>query len=299
MMKNLIIGTAPQWQDPTDPFVLTGARDGLVIINPDLDREVRDTLRALPLNDLLYPTRAIIATAEQPYGKMVLLAAAPVVAAGAHDPYWAAVFLAPAVLGIGWLWRQGNRRLKRAAYALTGNSHYVHAGWLKKDHQLLLCRAVIAAQSASTSQTVSVGLVDSARVNSEVPRMAWHVADSLHRASKLDRELDREEVDPSSPQRVALKLAMDGILQQVAALETCASELDKADQAYGELLRQERLDTLESEVLDLLARTSVETGDVEHIRELSRQAQIAAQTLERARLNVIAALDAALGGETR
>lgn len=297
-MKNLIIGTTPQWHDPVDPFVLTGARDGLVVLNPDIDQETCAILRALPLNGLRYPGRSLIATAEQPYGKMVLLVAAPVVAAN-HDPYWAAAFLVPAVLGVVLLWRQGNRRLKQTAYALAGDSHYVHAGWLKKDHQLLLCRAVIAAQSASTSQVVSAGLVDSARVNSEVPRMVWRVADSLHRASKLDRELDREEVDPSSPQRVALKLAMDSILQQVAALETCASELDKADRAYGELLRQERLDTLESEVLDLLARTSVETGEVEHIRELSRQAQIAAQTLERARLNVIAALDVALGGETR
>nr|WP_024127308.1 hypothetical protein [Streptomyces sp. F8]AHE40044.1 Hypothetical protein pFRL5_381 [Streptomyces sp. F8] len=101
-----------------------------------------------------------------------------------------------------------------------------------------------------------------------------------HRAP---RETDNATVaELLASRRRVLATSLHGIERRVAALEAYASQVAEADARYAEVREIERLDAGSDELLDLLARTTVDDLAVAEIEALTDEAAVVASTFTRA-----------------
>ncbi|MFD0437347.1 hypothetical protein [Streptomyces chartreusis] len=180
-----------------------------------------------------------------------------------------------------------NGQLRRLAAA---QKHLVHPKDLTADAQELLARAQLAMTAVLDSKVHRGKWLDAQRNEAAFPRQEWAIAQDLRDYSRVARKDQRtpQETDNAtvaellaSRQRV-LATSLHGIERRVAALEAYASQVAEADARYAEVREIERLAAGSDELLDLLARTTVDDLAVAEIDALTDEAAVVASTFTKA-----------------
>lgn len=192
-----------------------------------------------------------------------------------------------------------NGQLRRLAAA---QQHLVHPKDLTAEAQELLARARRAMTAVLDSRVHREKWLDAQRNEAAFPRQEWAIAQDLRNYSRVARKDHRapQETDNSTvaellaSRRRVLATSLHGIERRVAALEAYASQVAEADARYAEVREIERLDAGSDELLDLLARTTVDDLAVAEIEALTDEAAVVTSTfttaLESAKQAAAAAL---------
>lgn len=293
------------------PIVIRHDRfEALVVFSPDLDPKTVERLKKLDGAVLAGgstaprrrpPGARFLAAASQP-GMSYYVVILPCTAAGLM-----ALLPGPVGLGLlgtsytvaaGKIWAKMRKDVPLDKLLGSAGGGYVHGQWLLPEHTKILSGAVNAAKAIEDSNVVLLDLVDATKIRVRMPQILWDIAHTLHEASNLRAELDAVKGRSAAPAK-ALDLVEKSVQERLAALETCASQLAQADCAYRDLMNQETIQGIDSRIMDLVARTSVENTALNDIREISAQATAAADAFKKAQLDAIAAIDAALALEPR
>lgn len=180
-----------------------------------------------------------------------------------------------------------NGQLRRLAVV---QKHLVHPKDLTADAQELLARAQQAMTAVLDSEVHREKWLDVQRNEAAFPRQEWAIAEDLRnysRVARKDQRAPQETVNSTVAELFAsrgrvLATSLHGIERRVAAMEAYASQVAEADARYAEVREIERLDAGSDELLDLLARTTVDDLTVAEIEALTDEAAVVASTFTRA-----------------
>ncbi|MFF7449821.1 MULTISPECIES: hypothetical protein [unclassified Streptomyces] len=180
-----------------------------------------------------------------------------------------------------------NGQLRRLAAV---QQHLVQPKELTAEAQELLARARRAMTAVLNSRVHREKWLDAQRNEAAFPRQEWAIAQDLRNYSRVARKHHRapQETDNTTvaellaSRRRVLATSLHGIERRVAALEAYASQVAEADARYAEVREIERLDAGSDELLDLLARTTVDDLSVAEIEALTDEAAVVASTFTRA-----------------
>jgi hypothetical protein len=164
--------------------------------------------------------------------------------------------------------------------------------WLTGDgldppSRVLLRRAQDAIGAVTSSQVCQAGLLDRAAVSTALAGQEADIAAALRdQAQVRARRAERTPISPgpmttavSASQIEAAQLAESSIAARVEALERYAAEVAVADAAYRDWRQAARLAELDSQHLDMLARTAADEHGIAEIQAMLQQARAVALAL--------------------
>jgi len=145
----------------------------------------------------------------------------------------------------------------------------------------LLQRAVTAISTVTSSQVYQDDVVDRRAVGTILADQQRDITIALHEQARLRArraELPGFSAGPMTAeirdtQTQAAELAESSLAARVQALERYAAEIREADAAYRDWQQAGRLADLESQHLDMLARTAADEHRIAEIEAMSQQAR--------------------------
>ncbi|MDF5758126.1 hypothetical protein [Spongiactinospora sp. TRM90649] len=273
-----------------------------VAVDPSLDDEVRETLRAGPME--LRAARGRPAQGAEPEpaslarGRGGRRAGSPGV-----DPFTLfsligflvlvagltnlrGLFVALIVIGGVAVARRavirssGRKERGRVRLAVQYADHYVLPEELDRDCADLLRRAQDAADSVLSSHVNAAGLIDTIDNAVTLPEEVWQIARRLARVSAMSaehrrivpRDLPYEVSAAFTPYDEALQAAFTALTERVRTLEDYAVQVYRADQVYQAFQRLEVLAERAPDYQDLVADTVSDGSAGPRIERLSDQA---------------------------
>jgi hypothetical protein len=172
-------------------------------------------------------------------------------------------------------------RVPAEAAARTGQEHRLASDGLDPPSKALLRRAQDAIGAVTSSQVCQAGLLDRAALSTVLAAQEGDIAAALQDQAQIRAR--RAELTPISPgpmttavsasQIQAAQLAESSIATRVEALERYAAEVAVADAAYRDWRQAVRLAELDSQHLDMLARTAADEHGIAEIETMSQQAR--------------------------
>jgi hypothetical protein len=175
--------------------------------------------------------------------------------------------------------------LAEPKYQLDHRDEVVAPSSLDQPCRDLLFRAQVAVGSALSSGIAEADLPEIV-AEATLRRHEWEIAVALRDITDLRAEHELNAAESAGPmtdavlepQERALKIAQDGIVSRVTALERYAAEMTASANAFRDWQGALRASGLNDLYLDLVARTAADEHAVSEISGLTERAAEAART---------------------
>jgi hypothetical protein len=176
---------------------------------------------------------------------------------------------------------QLNGKVPADVAARTHHGRYLTGADFDARSRVLLRRAQDAVDAVTSSEVYQAGLLDQHATCAALADQEWDIALALREQARLRAkraELSATDAgavntDLLDRQFQAGQLADSSIADRVAALERYAVEVRQADAAYRDWQRADALAELDSQHLDMLARTAADEHGIAEIQAMAQQAR--------------------------